>query len=198
MIDHKDKWALITEIHNLTKTLVIQSEELDPDHLFYFPIIIQQRDCLDHIMRAAYGWLNPESLKKSKNGLSDSKDYNGRQMDKALGHMYRAFFDAADWLGILYREKIVGSISIYSPKTIHAVFPSYYMKIVPRIEAISLEIAKVRTQKDIAHTKEILTGVEKYMELIAELAIYMNEVQKTVPVLNKFEFNETTVKTTND
>jgi len=197
MINHTEKWTLIVKIHNLTKALVIQSEELDPQHLFYFPIIIQQRDCLDHIIRAAYGWLHPDNLKKSKNAISDSKDYNGRQMEKALGHMYRAFFDAADWVSILYREKIGESMGNYSLNTIHTIFPNYYTKIVPRLEAISLAIAEVRASKDIVHTKEILTGVDQYMELIAELAIYMEEVQKTIPNLNKLEFGETKVNIKN-
>lgn len=191
MYDNKDKWKLIVKIHNLTKTLVILSEELDPNHQFYFPIIIQQRDCLEHIVRAYYAWLNPESLKESKNGIFDSKEYIERQLEKALGHIYRAFFDAADWISILYREQISEIMSIYSLKTINTVFPNYCKKITPKIDKISMEIANIRNSKDIAHTNEVFGGVDHYMDLIHELAICMDEVRGAQPELNKFELDET-------
>lgn len=190
MIDRDQQWKLIIKIHNLTKTLVLKCEEIDPDHEFYFPIIIQQRDALDHLVRAAFGMYFPEKLLAEKKSIIDPEKYSNHQTSKALGHMYRAFFDAADWTSILCRERISDMMSVYSMKTIHFTFPSYVSRIKPKIEEISLEIANVRNSKDIGQTGEVIDGIDNYMSLISELINFMDEIQNKISDLNKAEFEK--------
>ena len=190
MIGRDQQWKLIIQIHNLTKALVLKCEEIDPDHEFYFPIIIQQRDALDHLIRAAYMEHYPDKLLAEKKGIVNASEYSIHQTSKALGHMYRAFFDAADWISILCRERISDMMSAYSMKTIHFAFPSYISRIKFRIEEISLEIANVRNSKDIGQTGEVIDGVDKYMDLVSELINFMDEIQNKIPDLNKAEFEK--------
>jgi hypothetical protein len=188
MIDCLDHWTSIVKIHNMTKILVIRAEEIDPQHEFYFPIIIQQRDAMDHIMRAAYASFDPERIKKSHPEISDIKDYTKRQIDKALGHMYRAFFDAADWLSILYRERIRDVMSNYSSKTIYSVLPTYNEKIVPRIEEITSNIVAIRNSKDIGRNSELVDGVDRYATQIEELSQFLYEILNSLKKLDMVEF----------
>ena len=102
MFDNPQMWQTIVRVHNATKSLLIKAEEIDPSHQFFYPPIIQQRDALDHIMRAALAWIDPETIKNNSGNLKDPSEYSKRQLDKALGHVYRAFFDAADWVSRNY------------------------------------------------------------------------------------------------
>ena len=163
------QWSKLVQIHNYTKKLVLLSEEMDPEHELALAPLIQQRDTLEHIMRTKaceLGLTQPEEPGKYKSG----------NLDKALGHTYRAFFDAADIVAILYREKLKTATAPYTTACIAAVIPNYYDEILTRTEEISRGIAKVRGAKDIANHDGLLAEVETYMSYIEEL----KEFYKTV------------------
>jgi len=157
-----DIWERIVKVQGHTKTLTLRAEEVDPEQEFFFPPVIQQRDGHDHIIRA----------KTAQLGLKDFEDEDSRDryihmnLDKALGHEYRAFFDISDWLAILYREKILSVLEQYSPDYIDAVIPTYYREIVPRVEKLHREIAGIRNQKDIGAGDGILKQVAQYRALL--------------------------------
>jgi len=158
----KDQWKKLVQIHNYAKRLTLLGEEVDPEHEFALGPLIQQRDTLEHIMRAKaceLGLAKPE----------DPESYMITNMDKALGHAYRAFFDAADLVTILYREKLNSMVAPYTTACITAVIPTYYDKILPRTEEISEGIAKVRGAKDIANRDGLLEEVETYIGYVDEL-----------------------------
>ncbi|MEA1950851.1 MAG: hypothetical protein U9N87_05670, partial [Planctomycetota bacterium] len=78
------------------------------------------------------------------------------QTHKAVGHAYRAFFDAADWLGMVLREAITATLYQYAPECISAAIPDYYATMKPRIEDICGEIAQIRDDKDIGRSSQTL------------------------------------------
>ena len=158
-----DPWGKLVEVHVHAKVLVLRAEELGPGHELFFPPIMQQRDGYDHIIR----------VKTAELGLKEFDDDAARDeyircnLDKALGHEYRAFFDAADWLGILYREKIQAAMKGYSPACVEAVIPTYYSEIVPKVERLSREIGTIRSRKDIG--TDVLEEVGQYRKVLDTL-----------------------------
>ena len=182
MFDDRTFWQRLVEIHNCTKSFILKAEEVDPQHEFYFPPLIQQRDALDHIVRAATVWVQPPEKHSTK-----SPDYIRIQMDKAIGHAYRALFDAVDWLSIIYRERIREHVSLYSRATILKVLPNYYPKIIPRIEEISLKIADLRNAKDVGTGSNMLDNITKYTQLIDELEGFLKTVRDAMVQLEQAE-----------
>lgn len=193
MFQNAEKWNLLVQLHNYCKSLLLKAEELDPKHEFYFPPLIQQRDALDHIVRAEFALIYPDKLPKGKDGNPEpATEYAEKQMVKAIGHAYRAFFDAADWLSIIVRERIRGVLANYTRKTIYSVLPEYAEQLEPRIDQICLEIATLRKGKDIGHEGKVIDGVEQYIALINELEEHAMKIMQAQPRLDKVEFSGTT------
>ncbi len=193
MFQDKEVWKLIVTVHNFTKMLLLKAEEVDPEHEFYYPPLIQQRDTLDHIVRAAFGILYPEKLPPDKEGNAQVPEkYARKQMDKSLGHAYRALFDSADWVSLRYRERIRETMGNYSRQTIRSVLPDYGGVIEPRIEEISLEIAELRKNKDIGNEGKMIREVERYKGLIDELEKYWEQLRQVRPELESREPGDTT------
>ena len=195
MFEDRSQWELLVQVHNTTKTLLLKTEEVDPVHEFYYPPLMQQRDALDHIMRAAFAWVNPETIASQKDADGKPQDpgkYASRQIDKALGHAYRALFDAADWLSIVFRERIREIMSSYRPATIHAVLPEYRQKIEPDIEKICFEIAKLRNNKDIGNDGGLIGGVQVYCDLIDKLEKHLGVIRDAREQLEETEFGQDT------
>ena len=192
VFDDRDMWRLLVQVHNYAKGFLLKAEEIDPKHQFYFPPLIQQRDELDHIMRAAFAIVFEDEYKRDlaeDSKLSPAK-YAGRQLDKALGHAYRALFDAGDWLGIIYRERIRELMAAYSAETVVAVFPSFRTEIEPRVEQIGLETAALRSTKDIGNKKGLIKGADAYLDLVNELERYWLAVLESRPELDLQEFGQ--------
>ena len=165
-------WRKIVEIHGHTKVLTLRAEELDKEQEFFFPPVIQQRDAHDHFMRS----------KAASLGIKDFPDDEARRryivehLDKALGHEYRAFFDIADWLALIYRSQISDMMTCYSVQAITSVLPSYYPEIVPFVERIHRQIADIRQKKDIGAGDGVLAQVLEYRQLLEQLDDYWGQI----------------------
>ena len=178
-------WQKIIRIHSHTKALILQAEEIDPERAFFLPPMIQQRDALDHIVRARAAQLRIIQRE-------DSEEYIEANLDKALGHQYRAFFDVADWLGIILREQIEDILTELPTEIINQVMPKFYDKTYPRLKTIDLAIARVRGVKDIGNDLSIIPDVEDYYKLINELVDMWLQMAKAAPTLR--EKNEERLK----
>ena len=135
------------------------------------------KNALEHIVRA----------KANELGLTLTspidQPYIQTNLDRALGHEYRAFFDICDWLSIILRRELLESLKHYDHETINAVIPSYYSAIRPKFEKICSDIATVRTSKDIGMVNNILAEVEKYNSILAELISINSEIKAKIPSL---------------
>jgi len=172
-------WLKAVEVHNHTKAMHLEAEELDPEWKFFVPTMIQQRDALDHFMRA-----KAAEMKVIEKG--DRQAYIATHLDKALAHLYRGFFDIADWLGVLYRMKIAETVKDYSNDVIDAVIPTYYSSIRPDIETISRQIAEARARKDIGNDgPALIEDVEVYRGLVDQLSEYWETFLSSIPVLEE-------------
>jgi predicted metalloendopeptidase len=89
-------------------------------------------------------------------------------LDKAYSHVYRAAYDALDWVALSTKERIINELAGFSIETIKEVLPNYYSEIRPRFEKImSEDIVQLRLEKDVSTQNE--DNLVKYGTVVAEL-----------------------------
>ena len=175
---HDDIWRHIVRIHQEAKNLILKAEEFDRNFRSFLPPIFEQRNALEHIIR----------VRAAQLGLhrSGDEDYIKDSLRKALGHEYRTFFDAADWLAVRIREKVQDLLSGYSAECIKEVIPDYYSRMRPGIEQACEAIAEIRGEKDISRGNEALVEVERYKKEIDDLLKTHKHLLTCVPALEDY------------
>jgi hypothetical protein len=176
---HDDLLKQIVELYSETKAIQILAAELSSDEfLEYLQQIKEHRDAHDHIVRAL---ANQYSLD------CDQTDETRQRMnlDKALGHEYRAFFDSADWLSVTLRERIAKMVRPYGPSCLDDVLKDYSSKTRIRITAICREIAARRNSKDISQPGGILDDVHRYKGILDELSGIHDQIEAAIPALEE-------------
>lgn len=163
-------WNDFYKIHNMTKEMYIKSEEYDDDFCSLMQPIKEQRDALDHIVRSY------QAIISNKNEHFD-KEYIRKNFDKALGHMYRAFYDTADILSISLREQISKTLNNYSYREIISCWEDYEDI---RIELVNMpkRIAKLRLKKEIKSNRDeqekIFEEYHSVLEFLFNTLDYIN------------------------
>lgn len=176
-----DFWNDYSYIHNATKELYILIEEYDDELSSFIQPIKEQRDSLEHIVRA-YNKYYKNDLNTSK---SDEQYITGN-LSKAIGHNFRAFFDCADILSIIIRNKLSLYLNDFSYSEILEAWPNYEEKRLFLVD-IPDKFAKLRTSKDVVKKSEDkVKMVDEYTELIYKLMrIYKEFIRNIYPKLNK-------------
>jgi len=163
------KWEGIYQLHELTKKYIIIAEELDIHQNSFLQPINEQKNAYEHVIRSM----------SNHYGFQDEKDddYISMNLDKALGHEYRAYFDTLDWLSISLKERIQNILGEYSSDIIGKAIPAYYSTYRIRINDIVTNIAGIRGSKDIGKDKDkLLITVKEYKEVIEELIQIYNSI----------------------
>lgn len=165
-------WKKLTQIHNITKELYIRSEEYNDDLKSFIQPIKELKDAYEHIVRAnTRAFIN----------FSDVKDidYIKSNMDKAIGHEFRAFFDTADFICIIFRKKINEKLEGFSYNQIVNEWPEYNFAR-KRIISIPEDIASIRIKKDIGSSEKMSSLVLDYKEIVEELINYYKKIDLEV------------------
>jgi hypothetical protein len=158
----KTYWDNICKIYFLTKHYLILSEEISDDFDTFLQPIKEHRDAFDHIARV-YG----HQLLSSP--ITDIETYQAENMKKAIGHIYRAFFDTADWLTYICRRKIRETVEKSTYEEIIQIYPDYD-DLKKRLTEIPKEIGEIREQKDISDDEKLLVSeVDRYKVILDEL-----------------------------
>ena len=170
-------WSNIIRLQQEVKRLTTLAEENQLHSMEFIQPILEQRSALEHICRA----------KAAEVGISkraSDREYIQKQYDKAMGHLYRAFFDVADWLGLTVKEKILDLVTPYDAEVIHDVMPEYYRDIRPRIESLVQEIAHIRSDKDIGQSSSsLIKQVGDYGDRVREIADMYAKLFPKIPAL---------------
>jgi len=149
-----------------TKELLIFGEQVDPENRTLPQVINELRNCLDHLMRVVLFKFGLS--RRDKDG-----DYVKTNLDKAYGHVYRAAYDALDWISLTLKGRIIDELQGFSLDTIQAVLPEYFKEIKPRFEEIiTNEVTILRMEKDVAQKSE--ENLVKYGQVVAELKRLFN------------------------
>jgi len=176
-----DKWSKVVQLHQYTKSLILLAEEheLEEWKTFLHPVL-EQRDALNHICIAIGGEIDIPPNPKA--------GYIDDSLDKALAHLYRAFFDTADWIGIILREKIIEVVKPYDNECITAVAPEYYERIRPDLEQLNSNLAKLRNSKDeCTDSSVMISQAENYTQKIEKLLKDYKLLIPKVPALEQFK-----------
>jgi len=172
-------WRRIFVVHNAAKALYLFAEEQGPGFKRLLQPDNEWKNSAEHIIRAKGRELN---LTPAKEGQDNAK-YIYDNLDAALGHEYRAFYDTCDWVSICFREMILNDLKVFDHETINAALPNYYSEIRPRIEKISQEISMIRCAKDIGDGEDILLQINKYKSLVEEIVSLYSDIRTKIPSL---------------
>lgn len=159
----------LTLIHNITQYYILLGEEISADFNTFIQPLKEFRDSHEHIMRIfRYVLFNDRNITES--------DYIEKQLTKALGHEYRAFFDVVDWLSIVCRKAVSDALTKATEERLNDLHNNdkfiHNMKLV--IES-DLKIADIRSKKDI--NSDIDNIVNEYQILIKELCEATKEIR---------------------
>ena len=104
---------------------------------------------------------------RKKTITKNDQDYMLKNIEKAIGHEYRAYFDTIDYLTICLRELISTEINGLSYKDLIKVYPDYdkYKKILINIPD---QIVHYREKKDIG-SNEMLKYASEYGKIVDNL-----------------------------
>lgn len=142
MINLSQKWMDLYKLHSRTKHYLLIAEELSEDGDVFLQPLKEHRDAYDHIVRA-YG---AEFCKDFESDIKKN-EYILKNMDKAYGHEYRAFYDTADWLSFICRRYVRMMLRDQKEKELKAF--AEYEEIKNLINEVPEKIARLREGKDI-------------------------------------------------
>lgn len=166
----------ITALYQISKGLMLYSEEVDEEKRSYLQPINEFRNAFDHLMRVF----------AFKFGLKEADEkYAVINLDKAFGHVYRAGYDLLDFISIALRKKIQNELESISSEALSTIFPEYYREIKPYIEDKSSEIAKLRAGKDVGDAN--VKDFEKYIEIVENFKSYFDKILKIKPSLIEYD-----------
>ena len=91
---------VLASLYMQAKSLILYSEEVDPDYRSNLQTIKELRDAFDHLMRIIV-----ERFSDDKSALGDTSgtEYFQKNIQKSIGHVYRDAFDALDGAVMYYR-----------------------------------------------------------------------------------------------
>lgn len=157
-------WNDFSYIQQATKRIYIMVEEYSEDLTFFIQPIREQRDALEHIVRALSVYYDPSS-----DITSEIEKQIQKNLSSAIGHVFRAFFDSADVLSVELRHEISQKLKKYSHKKITKVWPEYEnnRKI---LMSLKDDFVNLRLSKDISQSNEELKSkVDFYNERLCQL-----------------------------
>ena len=175
---NKEIWEKICRVFLATKELTIKIEEINDEHKAFLQPVNELKSALDHIIRVQAAELNLCEI-------VESSQYIKSNLDKTLGHMYRAFFDAADYFSLILREKILKVLQKYSSDTIHKVITDYYSHKKVFIENLNDEIVVIRLNKDIGNEANILPSIDEYSLKLKDLYAIYRDIEIKIPQLDE-------------
>lgn len=117
-------WGDFCDLYMQAKKYLLLIEEMEPQHSTVIQPIKEQRDALDHIVRAY-----DLSLKKESCSCQEEIERLGKciseEFERSKGHIERAINDCADILSIILREKISAYLSDFSYKEVLSKWNDY-------------------------------------------------------------------------
>jgi len=175
----KDSWLRLFSVHNVTKGLYILSEEFSVGLMDFLQPIKEMRDAHEHVIRAQGAF-----YERGVNLSDEEKKYILKNLEKALSHEYRAYFDTVDFLCIIFRNGIVEFLKGFSYLQIINVWPEYE-KTKNDIIDYSESIAKIRENKDVGNAEEMESLMQRYYKITMSLfEIYKNISKNVIHKLN--------------
>lgn len=132
--------------------------------------INELRNCLDHLMRTF------------ANGLDGNTEH---EIIEAKAHLYRAGNDSYEILVMHKLENFYEYQKTFDKEAVKEIFPDYYTLIIPLIEEVKVELAKVRAKKPVMHQEENTFTI--YENIVTQLIKEIGRFQKASPGIIEYE-----------
>ena len=168
-----------TKLYIRVKAMYIYAEETTAQFQDFLQPVFEINRGFDHLNRVKAVDLGITVVDKSEEYVVDN-------LNKAIGHFYRAFFDIVDWLSMNLRESVTEEFKDFSHTCIGKVMPEYYREIRPEIEEVSKEIARIRAKKDVGNPGTIAL-MEEYSDILEKLRAKIVKIVKKKPGLTDCE-----------
>src|SRR5438132_9090535 len=152
-------------------------EQFDPESRSNLAIFKEQRDALDHLMRALAEYF--------EKGSASDEQYLCQQIDNARGHLFRAAYDALDGARISYKFRIRDAMEGISNEAIAAVYPEYYTTALVDVYAVENRIAEHRRHKDERRTT--MPDIDDYSDTIDRLYSHNTDILQRIPGFQEWE-----------
>lgn len=162
---------VMSQIHLFTKHYLLIAEELSEDGVAFLQPMKEHRDAYDHLMRVFSVHIN-DSVTDDK-----ASEYISDNIRKALGHEYRSFFDAADWLTYICRKGIREQLMLRSVKKKYSQKYDDYDDVKSLINNLPFTIAEFREDKDVSKVGVMLDNVIEYRDTMDRLIEIYRRIQ---------------------
>ncbi len=166
-----DSLRRLASIYHRIKAVVLYSEEIDENSRSNIQIIKELRDSFDHVLRVFVNKFNLSDVKRDT-------DYNIKNLDKSLGHLYRASFDALDGVVLSLKEQIRYTVENQNQNVLVGVLGDGYWKLKTKLHQLDEEFTNFRSKKD--------SGDEAIEEIINNYIIKINDLKE---IRDTFEKN---------
>lgn len=159
--DCNEKIKELYSVYFENRKLYIQAEELSVNMNMYIAPLVEHRDAFDHLMRC---------FQK----VDEGNDEYVKEIEKALDHELRAYYDIADYICINIRDYIANVLNSMRVKDIKKIWTEYESK-KRELFDISMDIASIRNAR-----RSSIESVYKYRdEVIPHLfRIYEDFIKK--------------------
>ncbi|MCD4775492.1 MAG: hypothetical protein K8S15_05500 [Candidatus Aegiribacteria sp.] len=176
-VGETEKIKETVELYLFVKELLIYNEIIDPDSYTFPQVINELRNAYDHFNRVL-----AEKLK-----IVDEKEdgYSIENLNKALGHVYRACYDSLDWISVNVKEELINELKPYSPTAIKEVIPNYYSEISTSIPKYERRITELRARKDISSVNS--EDLIEFAGIIKELSEIRQQIRDSLGGLIDYE-----------
>ena len=168
----------LADLYVQAKALILYSEEVDPDSRSNLQVIKELRDALDHLMRVMVARVGTQAP-------TDAADpeYASRNIHKAIGHIYRAAFDALDGTVLSLRVKITQVVESYPLEVLNQVVPNYW-DIKRKLNELSGQVTEHRARKDVG--AEIGATLDGYVSDVEAIKRFYSELLCCGPALDEY------------
>lgn len=167
----------LADLYLEAKALILYSEEIDPDSRSNLQVIKELRDAFDHLMRVI-----TIRTAASKGTDADDPDYCRKHIQKSVGHVYRAAFDALDGTVLSLITKITDVVDHYPPDVLNQVIPNYW-EMKSELYKLSGKIAEHRARKDVG--AQIGLTLDRYVQDIEVVKGFYQTVLACGPSLEE-------------
>ena len=162
------------------KLLILYSEEVDPDFRSNLQTIKELRDAFDHLMRIVIERFGRDP---SVTGDMAGPEYCKINLQKAIGHVYRAAFDALDGTVMSLREKIINSLDAFPLEAVKDILPEYW-DIRIKLEELNEHIGEHRAKKDIGNN--IGEVYDRFIKDVEILKSFHKKLLTASPALTEY------------
>lgn len=181
----------LVQLYFKVKRYIIDSEKASAGSKLSMPAINELRSALDHDMRTQsvlHGFPAP-----TDGGLSEM-EYCETNISKAMGHVFRAGYDALDVISLSIAEDVLKTRDTFSRTALVTVFPNYSDEIRLPFEAATEICGEAKARKDVEADGSGQKHFARYEQAIEDLKKIREKFYARLPELNDVEKERLTEK----